>query len=180
MRSPTDGAGIVSFIAVVILTSTAGAQSPPVSLIPVATLQALMPVPDGWTKITERASQVALSPTCDYTFATATYTKDAMRLKVTLADSGGAADSLLTLAPMIVSLPDDYLEKVPPATVVTRRKIGGLPAAERWDGAKKEGDLTIVVDGRFVVSLEGSQLDGLDTLHGIAAQIDVKKLAAAK
>ena len=162
------------------LTNTATATSPRLSLVPAAALQALLPTPDGWTKGVEKAGQVALSATCDYTFAAVVYTQAPLRAKITLADSGANADNLLVLAPMVASLPEGFMEKVPPATVVSRGRFAGFPAAERWDGAKREGDLTVVVDGRFVASLEGSQIDSLEPLRGLLGQIDLKKLAELK
>jgi hypothetical protein len=149
-------------------------------LVPAAVLQPLLPAPDGWKKESDDASQVAMSPTCTYTFASATYAKDAMRVKITLADTGKAEDGLLALAAMVVSLPDDYTEKIPPATIVTRLKIAGSPAAEHWNGTKQEGEITVLVSGRFVVSLEGSHLDGPETLRGLVQQVDLKKLAELK
>jgi len=150
------------------------------SLVPPETLQALLPVPADWTKVSEKAGQVAGSSGCDYTFAEVTYSREAMRVKITLADTGAAEASLMALAAMVISLPDDYLEKIPPATLVTRLKSAGFPAAERWDGAKRDGDLTVLVGGRFVASLEGWHLAGVETLRGMLTQIDLKKLAELK
>lgn len=156
-------------------------QSPaPAPLVSQASLSALMPSPDGWTKETQKTDQVTLSSTCDYTFAAVTYAKGAMRVKITLADSGSAQESLLVLAPMVILLPDDYTGTITPATVVTRLKIAESPAAERWDDDKHDGEITVLVGGRFVASLEGSHVDRLETLRVILRQIDLKKVADLK
>jgi hypothetical protein len=72
------------------------------------------------------------------------------------------------------------MESVPPASTIRRLNVSGSPAAELWDGAKNEGEITVVVDGRFVVTLEGFQLDKLETLRAMLQQIDLNKVAALK
>jgi hypothetical protein len=176
-------------ISLVIIAFTAAGLAAPQSqtpanpvptLVPVAVLQTLLPAPTGWTRKSEKASQISLSSTCDYTFAAAVFEKGQMRIKVTLADSGRTEESLSILASMVMSLPDGYTDTVPPASTVRRLKIAGAPAAELWDSAKNEGEITVVVNGRFVAMLEGFQLDSVDTLHTIVEQIDMKKVAALK
>lgn len=150
------------------------------ALVPSTALQALLPSPPGWTRKSDKANQISLSPTCDYTFAAAVFEKDQMRVRMTLADSGRAPESLRALALMVMSLPDDYNESVPPASTIRRLSVAGAPAAELWDTAKNEGEITVVIDGRFVAMLEGFQLDSLETLRTMLQQIDLKKVAALK
>jgi len=184
LRNPSR----VLVISLVIVASAAvglaASQSRPVNplptLVPVTALQALLPSPPGWTRKSDKANQVSLSPTCDYTFATAVFEKDQMRIKMTLADSGRAPESLMALAAMVVSLPEDYSESVSPTSTIKRLRVADAPAAELWDGAKGEGEITVIVDGRFVATLEGFQVDSLETLRSILQQLDLKKVAALK
>ena len=48
-----------------------------------------------------------------------------------------------------------------------RLVVEGSPAVESWDGQKKSGEIAVVVGGRFVVSLESSKVDDLETLRGL-------------
>jgi hypothetical protein len=162
---------------VFLLGATARAAGPP--LVGPTSLQPLLPSPEGWTKIVEAAQQVTLSD-CEYTFASTTFARDLARIKVTLADSGGAANCLQMLTPMIALLPENHQEKIAPATVLSRASYAGLPAAERWDGAKNAGDIEVLVDGRFALTLEGLQIAGIDALREIVKLIDVKKVAGLK
>jgi hypothetical protein len=44
-----------------------------------------------------------------------------------------------------------------------------------WNSAKGEAEFTVVVGDRFVVKIEGTRVDGLDTLRGVLDKIDLKK-----
>jgi hypothetical protein len=103
-----------------------------------------------------------------------------MQVKLTLADTDGHADSLVALAPMVISLPDDHVGQVPPATTITRLKVEGSPAVEMWDSEKLTGEIAVVVAGRFVVSVETSKADSLESLRAVLASVDLKALGALK
>ena len=152
----------------------------PASIVTPAALQTLLPAPEGWTKVTDSARQMAISPACEYSAAFASYTRGATRAKVTVADTGGAAECLGLLAPMIAALPEGHAESMAPATTVTRTKHELGTAAERWDGAAKVADIEVLIGGRFVVTLEGRQLESLDDLRAVLKGIDLKKLAEMK
>ena len=94
-----------------------------------------------------------------------------MRVKITLADSGMHPDSLMALAPMLVMLPEGYSEKIPPAITIRRLQRDGAQVAERWDERKHDGEITMLVNKRFVASVEGSHVDSLDSLRTILDQI---------
>ena len=163
------------------LTASQGQPAPPLpNLVPGTALQALLPSAPGWTRRSDQKQQISLSPTCDYTFAAVVLEKEQMRIKVTLADSGRSPDGLMVLATMVITLPEDYKESVPPASTIRRFRVGGEPAAELWDTAKNAGEITVVIDGRFVAILEGFQLESLEPLRTMLEQIDLKKVAALK
>ena len=151
-----------------------------VSIVTPAALQALLPAPDGWTKVTDSSRQMAISPGCEYSVAFASYTRGTTRAKVTVADTGGAAECLVLLAPMIAALPEGHAESMAPATTITRTKHEFGTAAERWDGAERVADIEVLVGGRFVVTLEGRQLETLNDLRGVLKGIDLKKLSEMK
>lgn len=156
------------------------APAPPGKLIASTVLEPLLPSPAGWTKTRASADRVTVSESCGYTFAGATYTKDAMTVRVTVADTGKNDESLGLLATMVVSLPEGYLGSVPPATTVARLTVGDMPAASRWDDKDKEGEFTVVVGGRFVAKAEGRQMTDLATLRAIVELVDLKKLGELK
>jgi hypothetical protein len=143
-------------------------------------LQTLLPSPEGWTRIGGRIAEVSISDKTAYTYADAVFTKDAMRARVTIADTDGAADVLSFIATMVVTLPDDFTQVLKPATTITRSTYKTWPAAERWDGVQLKGDLSVIVAGRFVVSIEGSGLDVPQRMFEVLDPVDVKALAALR
>jgi len=151
-----------------------------VPLVATTALRALLPDLPGWTKHHGDEDLVALSPECGYAFANATYVKEAMSLRVTLADTGFDADSVSTLAMMVTMFPDGHVGLVPPATAIKRVIFNGWPAASLWDSLKGEGEFTVLVGGRFVAQAEGKRLDSVDILQGAVERIDLKALAALK
>ena len=51
------------------------------------------------------------------------------------------------------------------------------PAVEKWSPASKDGELTVLVDDRFIVQFDGHNVSGVKTLHDFAAKTDFGKLA---
>jgi hypothetical protein len=190
MPSFTRLAGLIvlsTAVAVLIVAAPAAqsgspaAQAPKiVPTVPVAQLEALLPQADGWTKGVVHSNQIAISSDCGYTYADAVYTNGEMRVRLTVADSGFDPGSLAVLVPTVVSFPDGYSGKIPPATTVYRLTFQGSPSAARWDGTKNEADFEVLVANRFVAKGEGTHVTAMDTVQGLVEKIDLKKLAALK
>jgi hypothetical protein len=58
--------------------------------------------------------------------------------------------------------------------------VQGYKGVESFDGENKSGDLKLFVEGRFMVTIEVSDVAKGDFLQAAAAKIDLKKLAALK
>jgi hypothetical protein len=149
-------------------------------LVAPAEIAKTLPAPEGWTKTDVRLSQIDISSDCSYTFASATYTKGDVRLKLTIADTGAHPDSLMALVAMIVTLPDGHADKIPPATTIARVKIDGMPAADVWNGDKMKGELAVLVAERFAVMIEALKSDAAATQRAFLETIDLKAVAAMK
>ncbi len=174
------GAVLVATAAVALAAGPAAQSGEPHKLVPpvaVTALQPLLPSPAGWTRERSNSDRIPVSDACSYSFADTLYANGDMRVRVTIADTGFGSDSLMTLAMLVATLPDDSVEEVPPATSIARLSYKGFPAATLWDAAKLQGEFTVLVGGRFVASVQGLKADGLDTLRGILDQIDLAKLA---
>jgi hypothetical protein len=174
--------------AIAVATVFVTAQAPPQnaaapakasSVVDVSALEPLLPAPAGWTKIRSNTRRVDVSSDCAYSLADAVFMNGEMKVRITVADSGRNADSLLILASMVVTFPDNYTETVAKATI-TRLRFNDAPAATRWDGEKKEGEFTVLVGGRFVATADGTNVDSLDTLRTLVGQIDLKRLGDLK
>jgi hypothetical protein len=154
--------------------------APDTHLVASAELAKFLPAPEGWTRGPVRTNQVEISQACSYTYANATYTKDDVRIKVTIADTAAHQEGLMTLAAAVVTLPDGHIATLAPATSLARIKVMEMPAAEMWDAQKSEGEIALVVSGRFAIVLEASKADSLETVRGLLRAVDVKALAALK
>jgi hypothetical protein len=150
-------------------------------LVAPAVLEKLLPAaPEGWTRLDARLKQIDISQECSYTSAATSYTKDDMRVKVSVADTGAHEEGLMALAMSVITLPDGDVIEIPPASVIKRMKIDGSPAVEMWDSAKLDGEITVVVGGRFVASVEASKADSPATLRAFLTAVDLKALGALK
>jgi invasion protein IalB len=179
--------GLAAAVAALIVTTPAAQSGSPaaqdskvVPTVAVALLEGLLPQAEGWTKGVVHSNQITISSDCAYTYADAVYTKGEMRVRVTVADSGFDSGALTVLVPMVVSLPEGYSGKIPPATTVDRLMFEGSPAAARWDGEKGDADFEVLVGRRFAARGEGTQVTGIDMARELVAKIDLKRLAALK
>ena len=176
--SPWLTALIAAFTVASVFPASAS-QNKSATPVPAATMEKLLPVVDGWTATPPRTDLVVLSPDASYSVASTTLIKEAVRVKVTLADTGGSGDTLAMLATIVVSMPEDFSDSVSGSSV-KRSQIGGSPASEMWDPQKSSGEITVVVGKRFVASVESSKVDSLATLRAILDKIDLKALGALK
>jgi hypothetical protein len=57
---------------------------------------------------------------------------------------------------------------------------GTQPGVEEWNADNKHGEITIVVNKRFIVQVEGDGLESMDALKEVANGIDLNKLAGTQ
>ena len=57
-------------------------------------------------------------------------------------------------------------------------KIGGFPALEKWDSKDKDGEVTIVANKRYIVEVEGRNVDDVKVLTSLAESMTFGKLPA--
>jgi hypothetical protein len=149
-------------------------DSKPVDPVSFRDLQALFPDIDGWQKgkpVGERMS----SP-FPFSQAEVTYTKADARVELKMIDSGF---NQLLLTPYAMFLQAGY-EKETTEGYEKSTQVNGQPGWEKWDSEGKDGELNAVVGKRFLVQIEGSQIEDTKVLHEIAGKIDMGRLAALK
>ncbi len=135
-------------------------------------LQAAFPTVSGWTmdkpKGERMTAPVAFSQT------EARYKNGDQEIEVKIVDS---AFNQILVAPWAMFLTAGY-EKETDDGYEKSTTVSGNPGFEKWNSARKEGELNIVVAKRFLVSVEGDKLADVKQLHDFAAQVDFGKLAA--
>lgn len=97
-------------------------------------------------------------------------------IKLSITDS---AFSPLVLAPLEMVLKPKYSER----SGESYRKyvsIDGQPGCESWQNDARDGDITILVSGRFVVNARGLNLSSIEPLQKLVKAIPIKRLAALK
>jgi hypothetical protein len=58
--------------------------------------------------------------------------------------------------------------------------VNGQPGFEKWNDGRKDGELNILVNKRFLVTIEGDDLADTKVLHEVAGLMDFGKLGALK
>ena len=59
-------------------------------------------------------------------------------------------------------------------------KVGNEPGWEKWNTARKSGEVNAVVGKRFLVQAEGRAVEDIKVLHDAIGKTNLAKLAAMK
>ncbi len=109
--------------------------------------------------------------------AHANYTStDGARITVTISDMGNVS-GLVGMATMAWAFAE--VDKESDAGYEKTTTFDGHKAFEKYDNQGRSGELNILVEKRFVVSIEGSDVD-MSALKEAARSIDLGKLASMK
>jgi hypothetical protein len=137
-------------------------------------LQTTLPEVPGWEMRKPRGERmtapVALAQT------QTRYTKDRSRIEVKVVDSGF---SPLIIAPWSMMLSSGYSRETS-AGYEKAVTVNGQPAFEKWNSERKDGELNILVNKRFLVTIDGNDIADTQTLHQFADKMDFGKFAQLK
>jgi hypothetical protein len=159
------------------LESMAGGGSgsqKPVDPVSFRDLMALFPDIDGWEK--EKPTGERMTSPFAFSTAEVGYTKGDARVEVKLTDSGF---NQLLLTPYAMFLTAGY-EKETSDGYEKSTQVAGQPGWEKWSTESKDGELNALVGKRFLLQIEGSQIDDIKVLHEVAGKIDMARVAALK
>ena len=137
-------------------------------------LQSLLPEVAGWERDKPTGERMTLP--VPFSEAEATYTMGENSVTVKIIDS---AFSQLLIAPWAMFLTAGY-ERETSDGYEKSVNVGGHPGLERWDSSNKDGELNLVVDKRFLVTVEGNNINDTKVLQEFASKIDTGKLATLK
>lgn len=135
-------------------------------------LKALLPDVAEWTKSNARGEQLSMPVASSR--AEATYEKDDSRIDLEITDT---ALSQLLLAPLSMFMSSGFSERSDEG-FKRAVKIGGFPGFEEWNAQSKHGEVTVVVNSRFVVQATGSDVASLDAVRKVVTAVPLGKLAA--
>jgi hypothetical protein len=145
-----------------------------VEVVSFQSLETTLPQVSGWTMKKPRGER--MTAPIAHSRSETTYTKGDTSIDVEVIDSGFAA---MLVAPWSMMLAtgfsressDGYEKAV---------SVSGQPGFEKWDSGSKDGELNLLVNKRFLVSIEGNDLADTKVLHEFADKMDFAKFAALK
>jgi len=146
----------------------------PVDPVSFRDLIALLPAPAGWER--EKPTGERMTSPVSFADASVRLMKGDATVTVKITDSGF---NQLLVAPFAMFLAGNY-EKETSSGYEKSIKVGDAPGLEKWDSETKSGDVTIIVNKRFIVELDGSGIDDPKVLHTMLDSVDLKKLASLK
>ncbi|MCC7035555.1 MAG: hypothetical protein IT179_22270 [Acidobacteria bacterium] len=156
------------------LAGAMGGDGKTVEPVSFQALQGTLPQVAGW----EMGKPEGERMTAPFPFSSteATYTKGDASLEVKVVDSGFAQ---MLIAPWSMMLASGYSRETSDGyeKAVT---VNGQPGFEKWDSSSKSGELNVLVDKRFLVTVEGRDLSDTKVLHEMAGKMDFGKFAALK
>jgi hypothetical protein len=146
----------------------------PVDPLSIDALKSALPEVPGWEKGKPLGERM-MNPV-NYAEARVTFTKGDSRIDVKIVDS---ALNQMLVAPFAMFLAVGY-EKETDRGYEKGVKIGEHPGWEKWDAEDRDGELNAIIDDRFIVQIEGRQIDSMKVLHAVMDSTNLKKLADSK
>jgi hypothetical protein len=140
-------------------------------VVPGQTLETFYPVMPGWER-GQPKSETDMEESVSRT--TVDFDRKVSTISVEIMDSCRNPDVLLLLM--------ESLKQLPPAsrgTVVRHITVNGFPGYQEWTAEAGNGEVHVLVGGRFMVKVTASTTD-LATLENAARLIPMQKLAAIK
>jgi hypothetical protein len=148
-------------------TAPALTTAPSVALVPHETLLALVPDLAGWTRGATTSAAVALPAPASH--AVAAYTRGQARIDFEITDTGGHPDYVGSLAKIAGT---SFAQKASNG-YMKGTTLAGHPAVESWNHVDRLGDISLLVDRRFVIHATGTGLDGIETLRTLVEKVKI-------
>jgi hypothetical protein len=146
----------------------------PIETVEVEVLEPLFPPIAGWQRSPIEGQKSMEN--VGVTEAHAEYTRGPSKVEATITDSG-LNKSYIAAFTLFVA---DGYKKETPTGYERAVKVGDYPAWERWDSAAKNGELNVLVGGRFIMQLDGVDIEDTNILHELLRKFDLKKIGEAK
>jgi hypothetical protein len=128
----------------------------------------------GWEK--GKATGERMTSPVNYSVAKITYKKGDASVEEEISDS---AFNQMLLVPFSMFLTTGY-EKETEDGYEKSIKVADFPGFEKWNKSGKSGELTAIVNKRFIVQVNGREILDPKVMHEAMASIDLKKLASLK
>lgn len=142
--------------------------------VEVEALEPLFPAIEGWQR--GRIEGQKSIESVSVTEAHAEYQRGPAQVEASITDSG-LNKSYIAAFTLFVA--DGYKKET--STGYERAvKVGDYPAWERWDSNAKNGELNVLIGGRFIVQLDGLDIENTQVLHELLQKFNLKKIGETK
>lgn len=154
--------------------AAAGADGKPVEPIAFQTLQSHLPKVSGWEMKEPEGERMTMP--VPFSQIETRYTKGDSRIDVKIVDTGFAQ---LLVAPWSMMLASGYSRETSRG-YEKATTVGGNPAIEKWNKERRNGELDVLIGKRFMVTIEGREIDDMQQLQAFATNFDFSAIAAMK
>jgi hypothetical protein len=137
-------------------------------------LQAVLPELSGWER--DKPTGERMTAPVNFSEASVSHTRGDASISTKITDS---ALNQMLIAPFAMFLAGNY-ERETDRGYEKSIEVGEHLGFEKWDTEDKDGELTVIVNKRFIVAIEGRNIDNAKVLHDVLARTDLAKLAALK
>lgn len=154
--------------------AAAGSDGKPVEPVAFQTLQTHLPTIAGWQMKEPEGERMTMP--VPFSQIETRYTKGDSRVDVKIVDTGFAQ---LLVAPWSMMLASGYSRETSRG-YEKATTVNGNPAIEKWNKDRKNGELDVLVGKRFMVTIEGREIDDMKLLQDFASNFDFGAIASMK
>ena len=146
----------------------------PIEPVAIQALQSHLPKVSGWEMDEPEGERMNMP--VPFSQVETTYKKGEARIDAKIVDTGFAQ---MLMAPWSMMLASGYSHETS-SGYEKATTVSGNPAIEKWDKGAKNGELDVLVGKRFMVTLEGHDIDDMKQLQDFASNFKFGAIAAAK
>jgi len=153
---------------------TPASAAPAVALVGHERLEKFLPSVDGWTLARSYGADVRLPAPASH--VRATFTQGHAQIDFELTDTGGDASYVQALASVAggdfhQEAPNGYMKAV---------TLSGFPALESFNTDDKIGELSVLINRRFLVHASATGTSAIDPVRDLVSRVDLAGIAALK
>lgn len=173
-KGANDMAAAMQGMAAALGGAASTADGKPVEPVAFQTLQAHLPKVSGWEMGEPEGERMTMP--VPFSQVEATYRNGEARMDVKIVDTGFAQ---LLMAPWSMMMASGF-SRESSSGYEKASSINGNPGIEKWNKSSKNGEIDVLVGKRFMVTIEGHDIDGIKAVQDFASSMDFGAIAAAK
>ncbi len=124
--------------------------------------------PEGW-EVAKKPKGTTMKSPMQMSEAEVVFKSGDKRLEVKIVDGlGGVLPFMGMMRGMEMESSEEYMKSI---------EVQGFKGTESYKNNAKKGDIKLPVANRFLVTIEGKNIDNTEVLKEVAGKLDLKKLA---